>query len=59
MLVNPTNSSVPQSSDDLTAELIKALRAQVPHVFSEAGVDLDKLKARSAKTWSKAKSVTA
>ena len=44
MLANPTNSSVPQSSADLTAELIKALRAQVPHVFSEAGVDLDKLK---------------
>ena len=41
----PTSPTVPQTSADLTAELIKALRAQVPHVFSEAGVDLDKLKA--------------
>ncbi len=41
----PTSPTVPQTSADLTAELIKALRERVPHVFSEAGVDLDKLKA--------------
>jgi adenine-specific DNA-methyltransferase len=44
MPIDPTSSTVPNTSADLTAELIQALRAQVPHVFSEAGVDLDKLK---------------
>ena len=41
----PISPTVPQTSADLTADLIKALRAQVPHVFTEVGVDLDKLKA--------------
>ena len=33
------------SSADLTADLLAALRAQVPHVFTESGIDFDKLKA--------------
>ena len=41
----PISPTVPETSADLTAQLLAALREQVPHVFSEAGVDLDKLKA--------------
>ena len=36
---------LPASSADLTADLLATLREQVPHVFSESGIDFDKLKA--------------
>ena len=41
----PTSPKLPASSADLTAGLLATLRAQVPHVFTEAGIDFDKLKA--------------
>ncbi len=43
----PPNSpqKLPASSAELTAELLAALREQVPHVFTESGIDFDKLKA--------------
>ena len=41
----PTSPQLPASSADLTAGLLATLREQVPHVFTESGIDFDKLKA--------------